>query len=322
MQDDIPSQSENQKYNKYTSQHNACEEVVIMEERCGGQDHHNQTMDGIYSKNQNPASTRPSNEDLPIKCNVVSNQLNFLNSINYRDKNDFNSSLAFAQQQQPQAPQKQQLQHSDSNDSSASGGAKKKNDDKDCEKEDLQIILQELFPGYQQHYWNDRSTWNPINKTGRTNDTFDASFHSIDLHIQVHNTTLSDSTKPGQLHQQSPFIAEDISVILDPKCFEEHVSLEGKVHETHDHFHNEMFCDGLSSLLFDRRSSINNNLVNGIVLGNTQGVGGYMYGVNTLSHSSDSQQKTLKNSLKLKVIGHSSNEVENELKEKNEKSSH
>lgn len=34
-----------------------------------------------------------NNEDCPINCNVVSNQLNFVNSINYRNKNDFNQSL-------------------------------------------------------------------------------------------------------------------------------------------------------------------------------------------------------------------------------------
>lgn len=49
------------------------------------QDKHNQTMDDIYQNN--------NNEDCPIKCNVVSNQLNFLNSIVYRDKVDFNNSI-------------------------------------------------------------------------------------------------------------------------------------------------------------------------------------------------------------------------------------
>lgn len=44
-------------------------------------------MDELYHQNTN-------NQDCPIKCNVVSNQLNFVNSINYRNKNDFNSSLA------------------------------------------------------------------------------------------------------------------------------------------------------------------------------------------------------------------------------------
>jgi len=33
---------------------------------------------------------------------------------------------------------------------------------KDEEKEELENLLQVLFPNYQQHYWNDRSTWNPI----------------------------------------------------------------------------------------------------------------------------------------------------------------
>ena len=41
-------------------------------------------MDDIYQ----------NNEDCPIKCNVVSNQLNFLNSIIYRDKVDFNNSIS------------------------------------------------------------------------------------------------------------------------------------------------------------------------------------------------------------------------------------
>ena len=34
------------------------------------------------------------------------------------------------------------------------------------EVEELKDILQDLFPNYQQHYWNDRSTWNPIKPTG------------------------------------------------------------------------------------------------------------------------------------------------------------
>ena len=37
------------KFNKNTSQVNACEEVVIMDERARDKEHHNQTMDEIYS---------------------------------------------------------------------------------------------------------------------------------------------------------------------------------------------------------------------------------------------------------------------------------
>ncbi len=51
----------------------------------------------------------------------------------------------------------------------------------------------------------------------KVNDTFDASFHSVDFHLQAHNTTLSDSTKQGHGNQmQSPFLADDISIIVDP----------------------------------------------------------------------------------------------------------
>ena len=50
--------------NKNITHVNACEEVIIIQERGGAQEHHNQTMDEIYPVN---------NEDIPIKCNVVIN---------------------------------------------------------------------------------------------------------------------------------------------------------------------------------------------------------------------------------------------------------
>lgn len=87
-----------------------------------------------------------------------------------------------------------------------------------------------------------------------------------------------------------------------------------------------MFFEGYTSLLLDRRPSTNNqqfiNSINhergpgGQIFAGTNGYG-YYGGVNTLSHSTDSQCKTIINSLKQKVIGHSSNEVDSNFKECN-----
>ena len=92
-----------------------------------------------------------------------------MNSINYRNKNDFNNSLI----------EKRKKEASKNSEEGEEGEHKQK----DEEKEELENLLQVLFPNYQQHYWNDRSTWNPIqNPTSRTiNESEDISLHSIDL---------------------------------------------------------------------------------------------------------------------------------------------
>eukprot|EP00347_Sterkiella_histriomuscorum_P010746 403375080 len=241
-------------------------------------------------------------KQLQLKKEVVlSNQLNFVNSINYRNKNDFNSSLG--QFVDHQAKVQQSFKECSDSSNSSSG-------DKDEEKEDIKNILEDLFPNYQQDYWNERSTWNPIinkqnNKT--LNDTFDVSFHSADLKQNIiQNTTNNDNAqKISYILQHSPFMLDDVSVIFDPKRRDQLQSSQEQKHHSglnqdHDHdHHHEMFFEGLTSLFLERRSSINNNMQ--FQFNNA---------ANTLSHSSDSQCKTLKNSLKYKVMVHSSNDYE------------
>lgn len=142
-------------------------------------------MDDIYQNN--------NNEDCPIKCNVVSNQLNFLNSIVYRDKVDFNNSLDHYMKEKV----KKKSSDEDKDFSSA---------ESEEEKEDLKNLLQLLFPNYHEHYYKDRSTWNPL--IHHHNDTFDLSIHSFDYHNVIYDPKhMNESTS------QQPFHLEDLSAI-------------------------------------------------------------------------------------------------------------
>lgn len=82
------------------------------------------------------------------------------------------------------------------------------NNEKDDEKDDIRNMLQYMFPNYQQHYWNDRSTWNPLEQKSSINDTFDLSFHSLDLQFGL-GRDFNNS-------HENPFPLEEVSIIVDP----------------------------------------------------------------------------------------------------------
>ncbi len=83
-------------------------------------------MDEVYYQNTN-------NEDCPIKCNVVSNQLNFVNSINYRNRGDLNNSFKGVSEPLPKEPL-HYSSHKHSDESSLSGRL-------DKDEEDIKNIL-------------------------------------------------------------------------------------------------------------------------------------------------------------------------------------
>ncbi|CDW82575.1 UNKNOWN [Stylonychia lemnae] len=229
------------------------------------------------------------------------------------NKNDFNSSLAHIETH-PKDLKDQNNQLSQEFAPSGTGD----NNDEDEDRQDIQNILSDLFPSYQQHFWNERSTSNQLhfkhqnNKT--LNDSFDVSFHSIDLKQnpnQIGIATVNDHLRVNlginnTVNQNSPLMLDDLSIIVDlNRQDKNHTSQEQKQDESalnhdHDHdHHQDMFFEGLTSLFLDRKSGINN-----LFYMQPNNVG------NTLSQSSDSQCKTLKNSLKYKVMVHSSNDLE------------
>lgn len=73
------------------------EEAIIIDERGGAQEHHNQTMDEMLYHHHHQSTKRGAwglgEEDgrvQMIQCNVVSNPINFMNSMILHDKNDLN----------------------------------------------------------------------------------------------------------------------------------------------------------------------------------------------------------------------------------------
>lgn len=157
----------------------ACEEVVMLKER-GVQDQHNQTVDDAYY--QDP--------DCPLKCNVVTNQYNFLNSIIYRNKVDLNDSPKEEKKGNGQAKQ-ERISFQEEKDSWIEDLGEAR------DNEEIKSLLQELFPNYHLHYCADRSTWNPLKGTPSSlnvwnNDSFDLSINSLDYkNVAPNNETTS-----------------------------------------------------------------------------------------------------------------------------------
>lgn len=79
--------SDNTSIDKEGERNPTREEAIIIDDRGGAQEHHNQTMDEIYHQNTHDDDENGAG---PIKCNVVSNPNNFLNSMVLHNKNDLN----------------------------------------------------------------------------------------------------------------------------------------------------------------------------------------------------------------------------------------